>query len=151
MIRFAVKWIPSTCTRIFRCTTRSPTIRDRSVVQEIQDDKRVRIARNPNDVDSFVQTGQKFIFHTLDGGFSLQGNPDNVNALADLGIAMITPAHLFYRTVSTCENGLPPLVYTTFHKELDSQPCFGLSPAWPQGYRGMFSARRDRRYHACPH
>jgi len=108
------------------------------VVQEITDDKRVRIARNPDDVDNFVKSGQKFIFHTLEGGFSLQGDPNNVNVLADLGIAMITPAHLFYRAVSTCENGFPPLIYPRFHKELDSQPCFGLTALGQKIFEACF-------------
>jgi len=39
------------------------------VVKEITDDKRVKIARNPNDVDTFLKDRQKFIFQRSKAGF----------------------------------------------------------------------------------
>jgi membrane dipeptidase len=87
----------------------------------------VQIAKKPADVEQALKDNAKFIFHTLEGGFSLGGNPGNVKELASRGVASIIPAHLFYRGVSTCENGFPPLAYGLFHHELEQQPCRGLT------------------------
>lgn len=87
----------------------------------------VKIARNPKEVDEYLADGVPFIFHTLEGGFSLGGNSDKVAELAKLGIASIIPAHLLYRSVATCENAFPPLIEPLFNAELKKQPNFGLS------------------------
>jgi membrane dipeptidase len=87
----------------------------------------VAIARNPARVEEYLNDGQRFVFHTLEGGFSLGGDPAHVASLAALGIASITPAHLFFRAVSTCENGFPPLAEPLFEHEVDSQPNIGLT------------------------
>jgi microsomal dipeptidase-like Zn-dependent dipeptidase len=100
----------------------------RRVEDEIREDGRVQIARTPRQVENFLSTNQKFMFHTLEGGFSLGGDPANVEVLADLGVAAIIPAHLFYRGVATCENGFPPVAHLLFLEELAKQPCFGLHP-----------------------
>jgi len=41
------------------------------VDDDIRRDGRVQIARSPREVDSFLQTNQRFLFHTLEGGLSL--------------------------------------------------------------------------------
>src|SRR5215813_175525 len=87
----------------------------------------VAIARNPNEVEEHLNHRQPFLFHTLEGGFSLSGCTNNVGDLAKLGIAAITPAHLLYRGVATCENAFPPLIEPLFDAELKNQPNCGLS------------------------
>lgn len=99
-----------------------------NVEEEIDATKgRVKIARNPGQVEDFVKRGQPFLFHTLEGGFSLGGDEKNVAKLAKYGVASIIPAHLLYRGVATCENAFPPVVEPLFKAELDNQPKIGLS------------------------
>jgi microsomal dipeptidase-like Zn-dependent dipeptidase len=100
----------------------------RNVETELANDGRVSVARNPEQVIDYLEHDRKFIFHTLEGGFSLGGDPCNVRALAELGVASIVPAHLLYRGVATCENGFPPAAHLLFKHELDHQPAIGLSP-----------------------
>jgi microsomal dipeptidase-like Zn-dependent dipeptidase len=99
----------------------------KNVEDEICLDGRVQIARNPKQVRDFIASGQRFLFHMLEGGFSVGGNAANVKTLARMGIASIIPAHMLYRGVATCENAFPPLLYPFFKNELDEQPCIGLS------------------------
>lgn len=98
-----------------------------NVESELRSDARVKIARRPEQVDEYLRDNQRFIFHTLEGGFSLGGNADHVPTLAALGVAAITPAHLFYRAVATCENGFPPEAAVLFRHELEHQPNVGLT------------------------
>ena len=98
-----------------------------NVEDEIRRDGRVTIARTPQQVENCVNARQPFIFHTLEGGFHLGGDAANVNHLADLGVAAIIPAHLFYRSVATCENAFPPAAFAIFRHELESQPNVGLT------------------------
>lgn len=97
------------------------------VEAEIRNDGRVAIARNPAQVEVCLKEGRKFLFHTLEGGYSLGGKAGNVKVLADRGVASIIPAHLFYRAVATCENAFPPAAELIFARELASQPKIGLS------------------------
>jgi microsomal dipeptidase-like Zn-dependent dipeptidase len=99
----------------------------RNVTDEIQRDGRVQIAYNPNQVEDFLTHQQPFIFHTVEGGFSLGGKPEKVKELASLGVAALVPAHLLYRSVATCENAFPPLIEPLFKEQLDSQPNEGLT------------------------
>jgi microsomal dipeptidase-like Zn-dependent dipeptidase len=99
----------------------------KNVEAEINADGRVNIAYTPAQVEGFLNAGQRFIFHTLEGGFSVGDSAANVNTLADAGVAYIIPAHLLYRGVATCENGFPPSVFPLFKRELEEQPNLGLT------------------------
>jgi microsomal dipeptidase-like Zn-dependent dipeptidase len=99
----------------------------RNVTNEIRKDGRVQIAYNPAQVCDFLKHDQPFIFHTVEGGFSLGGDPCKVKELASLGVAALIPAHLLYRSVATCENAFPPLIEPIFDDQLKHQPCFGLT------------------------
>jgi microsomal dipeptidase-like Zn-dependent dipeptidase len=99
-----------------------------NVEQEVANDARVQIAYNPAQVDDYLKRDIPFLFHTLEGGFSLGGDPAKVAELAKLGVASIIPAHLLYRGVATCENAFPPLIEPAFDAELQHQPNLGLSP-----------------------
>jgi len=98
-----------------------------NVEKEIAGDGRVQIAYSPAQVEDYLKRDVPFIFHTLEGGFSIGGDAAKVAELAGLGIASIIPAHLLYRGVATCENAFPPLVEAAFEAELKDQPDFGLS------------------------
>lgn len=99
----------------------------KNVEDEIHADGRVQIAYNPDQVEHFLTNGQPFIFHTVEGGFSLGGDKTKVQELASLGVASLIPAHLLYRSVATCENAFPPLIEPAFDEELKHQPELGLT------------------------
>jgi membrane dipeptidase len=92
------------------------------VEAEIAKDGRVTIAKNPGMVERCINQKQKFIFHTVEGGFAIGGDPANVDKLAARGVASIVPAHLFFRSVATCENAFPAPFDEIFKHEIDSQP-----------------------------
>jgi membrane dipeptidase len=94
---------------------------------ELRRDGRVKVAYNPDEVETYLNDNQRFVFHTLEGGFSLGGDANHVQALAALGVASIIPAHLFYRGVATCEDGFPPVASALFRHEFESQPKIGLT------------------------
>jgi len=99
----------------------------RNVTDEIRKDGRVQIAYNPAQVCDFLEHDQPFIFHTVEGGFSLGGDPCKVKELASLGVAALIPAHLLYRSVATCENAFPRLIEPLFDDQLNNQPTLGLT------------------------
>lgn len=110
----------------------------KNVEKEIHCDNRVVVAKNPKTVEHCLVNGKKFIFHTVEGGFSLGGDPANVHKLADRGVAYIIPAHLFYRAVATHENGFPPLATIPFQQEIHDQPDVGLTDLGSQIVTNMF-------------
>lgn len=85
----------------------------------------IGIARCPDEVDRFIEDGQRFVFHTIEGGFGLGAH--TVESFAQRGVASIIPAHLLYRGVATCENAFPPPADLLFAPELLLQPKDGLS------------------------
>ncbi len=68
---------------------------------------RVTVVRNPAQLQACLDNGTKFLFHCVEGGFELGGDPANVDTLAARGVAYVIVAHLFYRGVATCQNALP--------------------------------------------
>ncbi|MDP9362491.1 MAG: dipeptidase [Acidobacteriota bacterium] len=101
-----------------------------NVERELKADPAVRVmvARNPREVEQALLANEKFVFHTLEGGFSLGGDAGHVQELAKHGVASVIPAHLFYRGVATCEDAFPAAVAPIFRHELENQPPLGLTP-----------------------
>jgi microsomal dipeptidase-like Zn-dependent dipeptidase len=112
-----------------------------NVEKEIHCDNRVKIVYNPGDVEDCLNHDVPFLFHTLEGGFSLGGDPRNVVALAQKGVASLTPAHLLYRSVATCENAFPPIIEPLFDAELKHQPNLGLTQLGCQVVEACFQNR----------
>jgi microsomal dipeptidase-like Zn-dependent dipeptidase len=77
----------------------------KNVEDEVQG--KVQIARNPGQVRDFLHADERFLFHCVEGGFGLGGDPANVDILAQRGVAYVIVAHLFYRGVATCQNAFP--------------------------------------------
>jgi len=90
---------------------------------------RVNIARNPADVEKFMNSGERFLFHCVEGAFGLGGDPTNVIKLAQKGVAYVTIAHLFFRGVAACENALPFVPDALFTSLLNPEqtPDIGLT------------------------
>src|SRR5205807_9588348 len=65
----------------------------------------VAIAHSPQELDAHLQTGVPVLIHAIEGGLHVGSEAEevkrNVRALADLGVAYITVAHLFFRDVAT--------------------------------------------------
>jgi membrane dipeptidase len=101
-----------------------------NVEKEISSSKNaVQLARNPADVARFFQSGQRFLFHCIEGGFAFGGDPANVAKAAARGVAYVIAAHLFFRGVASCSNAFPFLPDELF-RELNPEQNdnIGLTP-----------------------
>ena len=91
---------------------------------------RVTVVRNPAQLRRcLLETGEKFLFHAVEGALGFGGAPGNVEVLASRGVAYVIVAHLFFRGVATCENALPFVPDSVFHSILNPQqdPAVGLT------------------------
>jgi microsomal dipeptidase-like Zn-dependent dipeptidase len=84
-----------------------------NVEQEIAG--RVCLVKNPNDLQRRLDAREKFLFHCVEGAFSLSGDENNVDAMAAGGIAYVIVAHLFYCGVAPCNNAFPFVPDPVFH------------------------------------
>lgn len=83
------------------------------------------LVTTPKALGSAVKDGRSCAFHSIEGGYAVEA-PGNIRALADRGVAYITVAHLIYRGVSACVNGLPFMTDDSFSKVF-CMPVPGLS------------------------
>jgi len=97
----------------------------RQVEVEVYRRRGWKIARNPGELRAAMDANQRCIVHCIEGGFSV-GSPDAVPDLAAAGVAYVTLAHLFFRGVSACVNGIPFLDDARFSK-LFPMPVEGLT------------------------
>ncbi len=71
----------------------------------------VAIAHSVRELDSLLGGGVPILIHAIEGGFQLGLDPAevrrNVGVLAELGVAYVTVAHLFFRDVATNAPALP--------------------------------------------
>jgi microsomal dipeptidase-like Zn-dependent dipeptidase len=71
----------------------------------------VAIAHSVRELDSLLGGPVPILIHAIEGGFQLGRDPAevrrNVKVLADLGVAYVTVAHLFFRDVATNAPALP--------------------------------------------
>jgi microsomal dipeptidase-like Zn-dependent dipeptidase len=89
------------------------------------------IAHSPAELDRLAGGGRVVLIHAIEGGLQL-GHDEaeiraNVKDLAQLGVAYVTVAHLFWRKVATNAPALPFLTDGLYHW-LFPQPDEGLSP-----------------------
>jgi microsomal dipeptidase-like Zn-dependent dipeptidase len=71
----------------------------------------VAIAHSVRELDSLLGGGVPILIHAIEGGFQLGHDPaevrSNAKTLADLGVAYVTVAHLFFREVATNAPAIP--------------------------------------------
>ena len=71
----------------------------------------VAIAHSVRELEALLGGGVPILIHAIEGGFQLGRDPaevrSNVRKLADLGVAYVTVAHLFFRDVATNAPALP--------------------------------------------
>jgi membrane dipeptidase len=68
---------------------------------------RVELARSAADVIRIREHGKLAVVHAIEGSHILEGNLDNLEALADRGVAMLTLAHFYPNGVAAHVDGLP--------------------------------------------
>jgi microsomal dipeptidase-like Zn-dependent dipeptidase len=88
------------------------------------------IAHSPAELDAAITGGRSALIHCIEGGFQLgrdeQQVRDHVATLAQRGVAYVTVAHLFWRSVATNAPALPFLPDWLYHRVFP-QPQEGLS------------------------
>ena len=71
----------------------------------------VAIAHSVSELDALLGGGVPILIHAIEGGFQVGRDPAevrrNVKELANLGVAYVTVAHLFFREVATNAPALP--------------------------------------------
>jgi microsomal dipeptidase-like Zn-dependent dipeptidase len=89
-----------------------------------------RVAHDPTELDAALAAGQLAVVHAVEGGFHLGGETKdidrNVAELARRGVAYVTAAHLFYRSVATNAPALPFLP-DRLYRLIFHQPTTGLT------------------------
>lgn len=89
----------------------------------------VQMVKNPADLERKLGTGERFLFHCIEGAHGFGGDAANVSRAAARGVAYVIVAHLFFRGVATCENGIPFLpdeIFRALNPEQDAR--IGLTP-----------------------
>jgi len=69
--------------------------------------ERVELARSAADVVRIREAGKLAVVHTVEGCHVLEGELDNLEVLANLGVAMITPAHFYPNGIASHVDGIP--------------------------------------------
>lgn len=69
---------------------------------------RVELARSAADVRRIRSEGKIAVVHTLEGAHVLEGDVDNLDRLADRGVAMVTLSHFFDNGIAAQTVGIPP-------------------------------------------
>jgi membrane dipeptidase len=92
----------------------------RTVEEYVKDhSSKVTIAHTPTELDTLLGGGVPILIHAIEGGFQLGRDAAelqrNVRALAGLGVAYVTVAHLFFRDVATNAPALPFLPDWLYH------------------------------------
>jgi microsomal dipeptidase-like Zn-dependent dipeptidase len=101
------------------------------VESEVATHDGARIVRNPAELEAALAAGELAIVHCVEGAFHLDPDPatagEQVAELARRGVAYITVAHLFWRSVATNVNAIPFLPDFIYNL-LFPQPDVGLTP-----------------------
>lgn len=103
------------------------------------------IVRKKSDLDAAIASGKVALIHAVEGGFHLGGSEDtvrrNVAKLAELGVAYITVAHLFWRQVATNCPALPFLPDAWYRLFFHQPGDVGLGPLGRAMVRAMVDHR----------
>jgi microsomal dipeptidase-like Zn-dependent dipeptidase len=101
----------------------------------------IAIAHSASELDSLLGGGVPILIHAIEGGFQLGHDPDevqrNVRTLAELGVAYVTMAHLFFRNVATNAPALPFLSDRIYNFVFPQQKGLGLTDIGRQVVESM--------------
>jgi membrane dipeptidase len=102
------------------------------------------VARTPAELNAAIEAGKIALVHCVEGGFHLGPSPEDVDRsvteLARRGVAYITLAHLFWRSIATNANAIPFLPDPIYNL-LFPQPPTGLSDLGRAAVRAMVRER----------
>jgi membrane dipeptidase len=91
----------------------------------------VAIAHSVSELNALLGGGIPILIHAIEGGFQLGRDSAevrrNVKKLADLGVAYVTIAHLFFRDVATNAPALPFLPDWLYNRVFPQAPHEGLT------------------------
>jgi microsomal dipeptidase-like Zn-dependent dipeptidase len=91
----------------------------------------VTIAHSVAELDARLGGDVPILVHAIEGGFALGAEREevwhNVGRLADMGIAYVTPAHLFFRDVATNAPALPFAPDWLYHRVFPQRRDEGLT------------------------
>jgi microsomal dipeptidase-like Zn-dependent dipeptidase len=91
----------------------------------------VTIAHSPSELSDALRAGEQVVIHAVEGGFHLGHDEhevrENVRRLAELGVAYITVAHLFWRGLATNAPALPFMPDWLYSLLFPQPQHFGLS------------------------
>ncbi len=92
----------------------------------------IAIAHSPGELDTLLASDVTVLVHAIEGGFQIGADAAeirrNVATLAQLGVAYVTVAHLFFRDVATNAPALPFLSDRLYHWAFPEDPAEGLTP-----------------------
>jgi microsomal dipeptidase-like Zn-dependent dipeptidase len=92
----------------------------------------VVVAHTPAELDRLLGGEVPILIHAIEGGFTLGRERDeirrNVAKLAELGVAYVTVAHLFFRDVATNAPALPFLPDWLYNRVFPQPGSEGLTP-----------------------
>lgn len=98
---------------------------------EAEHSGRATYAHNPAEIKAAREAGLLALVHCLEGGFALGDSPGEVRngvaQLAELGVAYVTLAHLFWRGVATDAPALPMFTDEQYHRLFKQPEDVGLS------------------------
>jgi microsomal dipeptidase-like Zn-dependent dipeptidase len=88
----------------------------------------IGIAKTAQELDNCIANDKPFLFHVVEGGHALSGDPANMQRLAEIKACYLTLAHMRYMGLASCAKTLP--CKTDFwNKILDpDEPNCGLMP-----------------------
>lgn len=100
----------------------------------------VEVATDPVAMDRIAASGRTAVVHCLEGGFHLGGTPEDIrdaaHRLAGRGVAYVTLAHLFWRSVATNAPALPFLP-DPLYRRIFPQPDVGLTELGREAVRAL--------------
>ncbi len=80
---------------------------DQYEAQIAQHPDRAAVARSVAELTAIRRAGKLAVVHTVEGAHHLEGRLNNLDVLADRGVAMLTLTHFYPNGVAACASGVP--------------------------------------------
>jgi microsomal dipeptidase-like Zn-dependent dipeptidase len=111
---------------------------------EANPSEEVCVARSPAELEAALAAGRTALVHCVEGGFHLgataEAIDEAVTALSRRGVAYVTLAHLFWRSVATNSPAIP-FIPDRIYRLVFPQPKIGLSKLGEAAVRAMARER----------
>ncbi len=94
--------------------------------QVAQSSEKIEIAHSVDDIKRIRKKGKIAIVHSVEGGNVLEGNPENLDKLAESGVACFTLSHLYPKGIAEVVNPVPEDSFIrkiiSFESEMKDKP-----------------------------